>query len=348
MADKILTLVLGSNIQDRAVYLEKALQQLDNQLNIPYFRLSGILQTQAVGFTGPKFLNLIAQYRTSIPPESVLKICKDIERSLGRTDSPEYGADGKRVYHNRIIDIDILAYGGMVVNTTELTIPHPQLFERGYINDLIGGMIPDINPEIREYVNQEIIPRYDSFDKAHRREHVEAVISQALALSVFYDVDPEMVYVAAAFHDTGLCEDRKTHHTVSARIIRSDRNLKKWFTPAQIEVIADAAEDHRASSDHQPRTEYGRIIAEADRQIVPRIIVERTIQYGLDHYPELDREGHWQRMNEHLAEKYAEGGYLKLWIPESPNANRLKALRTLIRDNRALRDIFENVYPDPF
>ncbi|MBR6287148.1 MAG: HD domain-containing protein, partial [Bacteroidaceae bacterium] len=144
-----------------------------------------------------------------------------------------------------------------------------------------------VNPELQAYIEENIIPRYDSFDTAHRRNHAETVISQALKLATHYDVNPDMVYAAAAYHDTGLCKGREHHHTESAAIIRADQNLHRWFTAEQIETIADAAEDHRASSGHAPRTIYGRIVAEADRTIVPEEIIRRTVQYGLAHYPEL-------------------------------------------------------------
>lgn len=203
-----------------------------------------------------------------------------------------------------------------------------------------------IRPELKAYIEGEILPRYDAFDKGHQRDHALTVIRQALDLAAYYDVDPELVYVAAAFHDTGLCEDRKTHHLVSGRIIREDARLREWFTLDQIETIAEAAEDHRASSDHAPRTVYGRLIAEADRQIVPETVIRRCIQYGLSNYPELDKEGHWARTVEHLEEKYAEGGYLQLWIPESPNATRLAALRAIIRDKKLLREFFERLFSE--
>ena len=203
-----------------------------------------------------------------------------------------------------------------------------------------------IQSELQAYVEAEILPRYDAFDKAHRRPHVERVIRDALALAAHYPVDRDMIYAAAAFHDTGLCADRATHHLVSGRIIRDDPALPRWFSPGQIEVIAQAAEDHRASLDHEPRSIYGRIIAEADRQIEPETIIRRTVQYGLAHYPEINREGHWQRTLEHLHEKYAEGGYLRLWIPESPNAEKLAQLRALIADEARLRTLFETFFAE--
>ena len=197
-----------------------------------------------------------------------------------------------------------------------------------------------------EYIERTVIPMYDGFDAGHGRDHVRAVIEEAVRLSGFYPVDVNMVYAAAAYHDTGLVVDRKTHHLESGRIIRDDRELSRWFTDDQIEIIAQAAEDHRASSDHEPRTIYGKIIAEADRQIIPESIILRTVQYGLKHYPELDKEGHWKRTCEHMAEKYDVGGYLKLWIPESRNADGLAALRAIIHDKSRLREYFETAFAE--
>ena len=153
-----------------------------------------------------------------------------------------------------------------------------------------------------------------------------------------------MAYAIAAYHDTGLVEGRDTHHIVSARIIRADMKLLQWFTKEQIEIMADAAEDHRASAKSAPRTIYGRIVAEADRDINPINIIRRTMQFGFAHYPELDKDGHYERTLEHLHEKYAEGGYLKLWIPESPNGKRLAELREIIRNEALLRQIYEQIY----
>ena len=203
-----------------------------------------------------------------------------------------------------------------------------------------------MNKSLVEYIESRIIPMYDGFDAGHGRDHVRAVIEEAVRLAGFYPVDLNMVYAAAAYHDTGLSVDRKTHHLESGRIVREDRGLRRWFTEPQIEVIAQAAEDHRASSDHEPRSVYGKIIAESDRQIIPESIILRTVQYGFKHYPELDMEGHWARLCEHMAEKYDVGGYLKLWIPESHNAQGLARLRDIIHEKNRLRKYFEAAYAD--
>lgn len=206
-----------------------------------------------------------------------------------------------------------------------------------------------ITPELQQYVEQEILPRYDHHDAAHRRNHAETVINQSLVIARQLNahgdsLDEDMVYAIAAYHDTGLCEGREWHHEASARIIRQDKELLRWFSEEQIEIMADAAEDHRASAKHAPRTIYGRIVAEADRVIVPETIIMRTIQYGLDHYPALDREAHYERTVQHLREKYGDGGYLQLWFPDSPNAARLQQLRQIINDPTQLRDVFDTLF----
>ena len=203
-----------------------------------------------------------------------------------------------------------------------------------------------MNPELVQYIESEVIPRYAAFDKAHREDHARAVIERALAMGKNYEINQDLLYTAAACHDLGLAVDRKTHHLESGKIIRADERLRQWFSPEEIETIAQAAEDHRASATTPPRSIYGSLVAEADRMIVPETIIRRTVQFGLSHYPELDKEGHWQRTLEHLHEKYAEGGYLHLLIPGSPNEEPLARLRTIIKDEAVLRKLFEQIYAD--
>jgi uncharacterized protein len=203
-----------------------------------------------------------------------------------------------------------------------------------------------MNPELVQYIENEIIPRYSSFDRAHREDHAQAVIHRALAMGKNYDINEDLLYTAAACHDLGLAVDRKTHHLESGKMIRSDERLRQWFSPEEIETIAQAAEDHRASATTPPRSIYGSLVAEADRMIVPETIIRRTVQFGLSHYPELDKEGHWERTLEHLHEKYAEGGYLHLLIPGSPNEEPLARLRAIIKDRAGLRKMFEEIYAD--
>lgn len=209
------------------------------------------------------------------------------------------------------------------------------------------NMAFDIDLDLVKYVQEVIVPRCDGFDAAHSRSHVETVIGQSLQI---YDLLTEqgmelnmnMVYAIAAFHDLGLCEGRDLHHLVSGRIVRGDELLRKWFDSEQIEVMAQAVEDHRASAKNPPRSIYGRIVAEADRVIDTETIIERTILYGLQHYKDFSFEEQVQRCVDHLREKYGDGGYLKLQFENSPNAQRLEELRVIIRDEQRLRELVRN------
>jgi uncharacterized protein len=217
-----------------------------------------------------------------------------------------------------------------------------------------------INTELEKYIYEEVVPRYREFDDAHKEDHALTVISQAMRLLEgreewvgsqvsadkiwLAEVDENMLLAAAACHDLGLVNGRDNHHMDSGVIIRNDSRLAKWFTPEQIEVIAQAAEDHRASGKGAPRNIYGMIVAEADRVIDGETIIRRTVQFGFKHYPGLDREGHIARAIAHLHEKYGRGGYLRLWIPWSENAVRLNALQDTIADPDAILHEVERIY----
>ena len=137
MRQQELVLLLGTNLGDREENIRRALEALDKAFGGRRVKLSRIIETEACGFDGPPFLNAVVVYRSARKPENVLKICKQIERSMGRTDAPEYAPDGSRIYHNRIIDIDILFYGEHSVSTPQLSIPHPQVHSRPFVKQLL-------------------------------------------------------------------------------------------------------------------------------------------------------------------------------------------------------------------
>ena len=187
------------------------------------------------------------------------------------------------------------------------------------------------------YLQQEILPQYDAFDGGHKRDHAETVIRESLKLARAYKADETMAYVIAAYHDLGLRFDRERHHIHSGELLMADEKLRQWFTEEQLLTMRDAVEDHRASGKNPPRTIYGAIVAEADRQIDPLTVVHRTMAYSRKLYPNGDFETLYQRSLEHLHEKYAEGGYLKLWLNSERNVQGLKELRAIIGDEAQLR-----------
>jgi len=208
------------------------------------------------------------------------------------------------------------------------------------------AMTKQVNLEIMEYVEKNILPRYAAFDRAHQISHAKSVINRSLDIAEKIGANIDMAYVVAAYHDLGLEGHRAIHHTISGKILQADKNLLRWFSPSEINIMKEAVEDHRASLSHSPRNIYGKIVAEADRDLSPETVFRRTIEYGLDHYPEKDKEEQWQRFMDHLNQKYSTHGYIHLWIPGSQNEKDLKTIQQLIDNKALLRERFEAIWKD--
>ncbi len=161
MAEKRIALFLGlgTNLGDRPGNLRTALEKLDGELGSHWTGLSDFVETEPWGFESPdKFLNAVVRYdlenmfeddpskRTSDisgaedvseflekKSREILKICKKIEREMGRDEEPQYGPDGRRIYRSRIIDIDILIFGDLRLNAPDLKIPHPLIASRPFV-----------------------------------------------------------------------------------------------------------------------------------------------------------------------------------------------------------------------
>ena len=202
----------------------------------------------------------------------------------------------------------------------------------------------NVSLDLMEFVEKNILPRYAAFDKAHNLTHINRVISRSLELASKIGADADMAYAIAAYHDLGLEGPRAVHHLTSGKILAADQRLQKWFTKAQLKIMKEAVEDHRASTSHTPRSLYGKIVAEADRDLEPSIVFRRTIEYGIDHYPEKNKEEQWQRFLSHMENKYSSHGYIRLWLPNSPNEQNLKRIREFISAPQLLREEFDRIY----
>ena len=200
--------------------------------------------------------------------------------------------------------------------------------------------------DLVEFIETQILPQYAAFDKAHNMEHVTRVIRASLDLARKTGADIDMAYAIAAYHDLGLSGPRAIHHLTSGKILMGDARLKRWFSAEQLKLMKEAVEDHRASASRAPRSIYGKIVAEADRDIEPETVIRRTIQYGLSNYPELNDEGHWQRFMQHMDEKYSVNGYIRLWIQGSENARKLNELRQLIASPSKMRPVFDRIFAE--
>lgn len=205
-----------------------------------------------------------------------------------------------------------------------------------------------VDLDLMAFVEQQILPRYNAFGKSHGLGHVQRVIKNALTLVPATGANPNMVYVSAAYHDLGMEGPRAIHHITSGKILAADARLKKWFSPEQIRIMKEAVEDHRASSSRVPRSIYGKIVAEADRELDSNIVFSRAVLYGLENYPEKNKDEQWKRFYNHINEKYGRKGYIRLWIPTSPNAKKLEFIRELIDQQVDLRKVFDKLYNEIF
>ena len=200
-----------------------------------------------------------------------------------------------------------------------------------------------MNKELERYIEREIILDTNILGCQHRTDS-RSRRSAAFLSWLHITTRTPTWFTPSPPITTRVSQTAANGTTSTPDAFAADTELRRWFSEEQIAVMRDAVEDHRASSDGEPRTIYGRIVAEADRVIDPETIIRRTVQYGLAHCPELDREEQYARCLAHLQQKYAEGGYLRLWIAESENARRLEELRGVIRDSQRLRKMFDAAF----
>ena len=189
----------------------------------------------------------------------------------------------------------------------------------------------EINLELKEYIEQNILPLYEAHDAAHGPEHVRTVLENSFDLLDGLDVDQNMVYTVAAYHDVGVRVIRERHEEISGQWLWEDRELERWFTPEQRRTMREAVEDHRASRQEPPRNIYGRIVSEADRDLDPERVVRRMVEYSLAHRPQFTEEEHIERIIDHVRDKYSETGCLHLWLPCPRNEEGLATLREWLR-----------------
>ena len=190
-----------------------------------------------------------------------------------------------------------------------------------------------MNKELVDYIEKEIFPLYNKNEEGHGLKHIETVIERSLKFAKDYDANIDMVYTIAAYHDLGHHIDRKRHEIISAQIFIEDENMKKWFSDEQRKIIKEAIEDHRASSNHEPRTIYGKIVSTADRTIVNiDNTIRRSYSYGKRNYQGITEEEQIQRVYEHLKDKYGENGYAKVYLEDKEFDEAMKEFRKALKD----------------
>ena len=203
----------------------------------------------------------------------------------------------------------------------------------------------EINLELKTYIETEIFPLYERNEPAHGINHIHTVINRSLDIAKEYEVNKNIVYTVAAYHDLGHYINPKTHEKLSAEIFMKDDKIKKWFTEEEIQIIKEAIVDHRASSNHEPRSIYGKIVSTADRTIKSiDDCIKRTYLYGKKNYPELStKKEQMNRIYEHLNDKYGPNGYAKTYLYDEEFEIAEKKFIEALSDKDAFIKRIENV-----
>ena len=134
-----LYLSLGTNMGDRPKNLSQAMELIAREVGT-VVAASDVIETESWGFdSGNAFLNMVAKVETELEPIDALHVTQDIEKRLGRSEKSVNG-----VYHDRIIDIDLLMYDDLTMNTPQLTLPHPLMRQRPFVMEPLSQIAPEL------------------------------------------------------------------------------------------------------------------------------------------------------------------------------------------------------------
>ena len=200
-----------------------------------------------------------------------------------------------------------------------------------------------INEDLKKYIEENIFPVYSKNEPAHNIDHIQYVISRSFKFAnTVPNINYDMVYTIAAYHDIGHHIDSKRHEMISGEIMSKDENLKKFFSKEELNVIKEAIEDHRASSDHEPRSIYGKIVSTADRNNTVESCLRRSYTYGKKLEPNFTDEELFERAYKHLNMKFGENGYAKFFFKDEEYENFLKDIRELLSDKKRFIETQKN------
>ena len=195
----------------------------------------------------------------------------------------------------------------------------------------------NVSKELKDYIENNIFLEYEKNDKGHNLQHIDYVINRSIKFAnTIPDINYNIVYTVAAYHDIGHHIDPKKHELISAEIMYDDDKLKEFFNDEERIIIKEAIEDHRASSNHEPRSIYGKIVSTADRNNTVEACLRRSYCYNKKLHPEFNDEQIFEDCHYHLNDKFGENGYAKFYFKDEEYEKFL----TDIRDILANKDRF--------
>ena len=200
-----------------------------------------------------------------------------------------------------------------------------------------------INNELKEYIENNIFPVYSKNDQGHNLDHIKYVINRSIRFAnTVPDINYNIVYTVVAYHDIGHHIDPKKHEIISAQMMYNDAKLKEFFSDEERIVIKEAIEDHRASSDHEPRSIYGKIVSTADRNNTVEACLRRSYSYNKKLHPEYNEEQIYEDCHYHLNLKFGENGYAKFYFKDEEYEKFLSEIRALLADKNKFIETQKN------
>ena len=201
----------------------------------------------------------------------------------------------------------------------------------------------NINKDLKEYIEKNIFPEYSKNEQAHNIDHIKYVISRSFKFAdTIPNINYDMVYTVASYHDIGHHINSKTHEIISAEIMYNDNKLKDFFNDEQRKTIKEAIEDHRASSNHEPRSIYGKIVSTADRNNTVEACLRRSYSYNKKLHPEYNDEQIFEDCHFHLNDKFGENGYAKFFFKDEEYEKFLTEIRELLSDKNRFIETQKN------
>ena len=201
----------------------------------------------------------------------------------------------------------------------------------------------DVSKKLKEYIENNIVPEYEKNDQGHNLEHIKYVINRSIKFAdTVPDINYNIVYTVAAYHDIGHHIDSKKHELISAEIMYDDDKLKEFFKDKERIIIKEAIEDHRASSNHEPRSIYGKIVSTADRNNTVEACLRRSYSYNKKLHPEYDDEKIFEDCHYHLNDKFGENGYAKFYFKDEEYEKFLTDIRNILANKYRFIEIQRN------
>ena len=203
-----------------------------------------------------------------------------------------------------------------------------------------------INKKLQEYIENNIFPSYEKNDLGHNLDHIKYVINRSLKFaSTVDDINYDMVYTIAAYHDIGHYIDAKKHEKISAIMLLADDNLKQFFNEEQIRIMTEAVHDHRASMEGEPRSIYGKIVSSADRNTLLEVPLKRTYAYRVKHNPNDAIDKIIEESRQHIIDKFGKKGYAteKMYFEDLDYKKFLNVISVLAENKEEFRKRFIEV-----